>query len=94
MTEAINELHPYTEELFYMSEASLNCAKKNYLPDRLKIKEAWEKEIKDIFKEATLPYPSIVHFQIGGRNGIHTETMGHLISTMQYLQRTYPGQTW
>lgn len=94
MTEAINELHPYTEELFYMSEASLICAKKNYLPNRLKIKGAWEKEIKDIFKEANLTYPSVEHFQVGGRNGIHTENMGYLISNMQYLQKTYPGQTW
>ncbi len=94
MIEAINELHPYTEELFYMSEASLNCARKNYLPDRSKLKRTWEKEIKDIFKKATLPYPSVEHFHSGGRNGIHTENMGYLISTMQHLQRTYPGQIW
>jgi len=30
----------------------------------------------------------------GGRNGLHTEAMGHLLSEMQHLQRTYPGLSW
>ncbi len=92
--EATNELHPYTEELFYMSHNSITCVKESYLPDRSKIRHSWEKEIRTVFKEATLPYPDVEHFQNGGREGVHTESMGHLISKMQYLQRTYPGQNW
>jgi len=30
----------------------------------------------------------------GGREGIHTEHLGHLLSELQFLQRTYPGQQW
>jgi len=94
MLEAINELHPYTDELFYMSESSMNCLNKGYLPDRCKLRGSWKARINGILKEATLPFPKTSHFHIGGRSGVHTESMGHLISEMQYLQRTYPGQKW
>jgi ring-1,2-phenylacetyl-CoA epoxidase subunit PaaC len=30
----------------------------------------------------------------GGRIGIHTEHLGHLLSEMQYLQRSHPGLKW
>jgi len=30
----------------------------------------------------------------GGRQGLHTEHLGHLLSDMQYLQRSYPDATW
>ena len=30
----------------------------------------------------------------GGRQGLHTEHMGHLLSELQYMQRAYPGLQW
>ena len=30
----------------------------------------------------------------GGREGIHTEHLGHMLSDMQYLQRAYPNAKW
>ena len=94
MLEAIHELHPYTDELFHMSKYSKQCLRDGYLPDRSKLRSSWIIRIKRIFEEATLPFPTISHFHAGGREGIHTESMGHLISEMQYLQRAYPGQKW
>jgi ring-1,2-phenylacetyl-CoA epoxidase subunit PaaC len=38
--------------------------------------------------------PARTPFLSHGKTGRHTEFMGHLLTEMQYLQRTYPGGTW
>ena len=30
----------------------------------------------------------------GGRDGLHTEHLGYILTELQYMQRTYPGLTW
>ena len=52
------------------------------------------KIINDIFLEATLSSPENGHMITGGRQGIHTEHLGHLLSDMQYLQRSFPDAKW
>ena len=39
-----------------------------------------------------IPGTAFVHK--GGRHGIHTEHLGHMLAEMQFLQRAYPGATW
>jgi ring-1,2-phenylacetyl-CoA epoxidase subunit PaaC len=52
-------------------------------------------ELERLFAEATLrlpgdpPYPST-----GGRRGVHTEHLDHLLSEMQCVARAYPGAHW
>ena len=50
--------------------------------------------IDDVLAEATLRRPENIHMTSGGREGIHTEHLGHLLSDMQYLQRAYPDAKW
>ena len=44
--------------------------------------------------EATLTLPKSDWMQQGGRTGRHSEHLGHLLSDLQSLQRTFPGATW
>jgi ring-1,2-phenylacetyl-CoA epoxidase subunit PaaC len=30
----------------------------------------------------------------GGKQGVHTEHLGHLLCEMQHLQRAHPGARW
>ena len=30
----------------------------------------------------------------GGKQGVHTEHLGHLLAEMQFLQRAYPDAQW
>ncbi len=50
------------------------------------------------FYEATLTVPKESWMQgahmRGGKQGVHTEHLGHLLAEMQYLQRAYPGAQW
>jgi len=47
-----------------------------------------------VLEEATLGVPAPAPFVSTGKRGVHTEHLGHLLSEMQFLQRTYPGGRW
>ena len=91
---AINDIWTFTGELFEMTENEKEMAKKKIGVDYNGLKSNWDKIVNDIFKEATLSRPQDEHMKIGGRQGIHTEHLGHMLSDMQYLQRAYPDAKW
>ena len=47
-----------------------------------------------VLTEARLTVPADQRAIVGGRRGHHSEHLGHLLATMQYLPRAYPGATW
>lgn len=94
MQAAINDLWMYTGELFEMDETDFMMVENGVGVDTLPIKITWEKHIQNVLQEATLAMPTAPYMQTGSRKGIHTENLGHILSEMQYLQRTYPGAEW
>ena len=62
--------------------------------DRQILKVEWDKKIDKVLKKATLKRPENEHIISGGKEGIHTEHLGHLLSDMQFLQRAYPDAKW
>ena len=94
MQKALNELWPYTAEMFEMDEIEMCLLKEGLAVDLIPVKARWEHEILRVISEATLIPPDDTYMQSGGRKGIHTEHMGHLLAEMQYLQRTYPDAKW
>ena len=44
--------------------------------------------------EATLDLPKNDWMQQGGRDGRHSEHLGHLLSELQSMQRTLSGGAW
>jgi len=94
MQAAVDALHPYTGELFEMSEAAQAAASTDTLPDRGAIRAAWDQTIATVFDAAGLKAPEIPHPQTGGRAGLHGEALGHMLAEMQYLQRAHPGAAW
>ena len=94
MQAAVVEMHPFTEELFTMSEAARACAKAGSLPDRESLRAEWSRTIASVFEQALLTVPEVRFPQSGGRQGRHGEEMGHILAELQYVQRTHPGLTW
>lgn len=92
--EAINNLWTFTGEFFKMTQTDIEMVNKKVGVDRKALKPEWDKTINDVCKEATLKIPENSSMTTGGRDGIHTEHLGHLLSDMQYLQRAYPDATW
>lgn len=91
---AINDLWAYTDELFHLTEADNIIVDKSIGVDVTKLREAYYNRITDVLEEATLQTPESKWFQKGGKQGIHTEHLGYLLSDLQYMQRTYPNMEW
>jgi len=94
MQNAIDDLWTYTEELFHQTEADKEMVKQEIGVDVKKLKDNYYKKVNDVLEEATLNIPESKYFQKGGKQGIHTEHLGYLLSDLQYMQRTYPNMEW
>lgn len=94
MTDAVETLWTFCGELFEMSEAEAAAADRGQLPDRAELRELWTSTVQDVLTRATLPLPELPMHQTGGRSGLHTEYMGHLLAQMQHLPRSHPGAQW
>lgn len=89
MQEALNNLWPFTAELFEMSEADELLIAEGIAPDLAEIKTLWEEEVTQVIKEATLTIPDTMGYMAtGGRKGHHTEYLGYILAEMQYLPRS------
>ncbi len=91
---AIDELWGYTPELFEPSAAELRLIAAGLAIDRAALSTEWRRNICATLTEATLRVPPDGWSVRGGRVGLHTEHLGHLLAEMQFLQRAYPGQQW
>ncbi len=94
MAAAVDELTEYTDEMFQTDAVTDMLAEAGICPDPASLRPEWERTIDAIFADANLKRPEIEYPQIGGRTGMHGEELGHLLSDLQYMQRTYPGLTW
>ena len=94
MQEAISDLWTYTDELFYQTNADKEMVFEGVGVDVTKLKNNYYSHINKILLEATLEIPESKWFQTGGKEGIHTEHLGYLLSDLQYMQRTYPNMEW
>ncbi len=57
-------------------------------------RDAWLAVVEPVIARATLARPADGWMQSGGRDGRHTEHLGHLLAEMQVLPRTFPGAVW
>ena len=86
--DAVDALWPYTGEMFEPDDLPGVAA------DMAVLRTEWRATVADILGQATLRLPAGTWMQTGGRTGRHSEHRGHMLSTMQHLQRTHPGAKW
>ncbi|WP_375458182.1 1,2-phenylacetyl-CoA epoxidase subunit PaaC [uncultured Enterovirga sp.] len=92
--EALETLWPYTGEMFETDAAERALVEAGIAVDPESLRAGWMQTVSAVLAEATLTLPSGTWMQSGGRHGRHSEHLGHLLSEMQFLQRSYPGATW
>ncbi len=91
---AVDHLWPFTGEMFALDDAERSLIEKGVAIDPATLRPLWLKTISGVIAEATLTLPSNDWMQQGGRTGRHSEHLGHLLSELQYMQRSFPGLTW
>ena len=92
--KALDDLWGFTHELFEMDELETTLAGVGIAVDRSQLKDAWKANVSALLAEATLSVPEDDWTVTGGREGMHTEHLGHLLSDLQFMQRAYPGLEW
>ena len=92
-TDALDRLWRFTGEMFSRDDEKALIAD-GTLPDPEAIRPHWEATVARVLMEATLDRPRDGWMQQGGRRGVHTEHLGHMLAVMQHLQRAYPGAVW
>ncbi|MCP3418950.1 phenylacetate-CoA oxygenase subunit PaaC [Bradyrhizobium brasilense] len=92
--DAIDDLWAYTGEMFTIDDGERGLIDAGIAIDPAALQPRWRKTVTGIIKEATLSLPKSDWMQQGGRSGSHSEHLGHLLSELQSMQRTFPGATW
>jgi ring-1,2-phenylacetyl-CoA epoxidase subunit PaaC len=92
--DAIDGLWAFTGEMFDVDDGERALIDSAVAIDPAGLRPQWLKTVSAIMNEATLALPKDSWMQQGGRNGRHSEHLGHLLSELQSMQRTFPGVTW
>jgi ring-1,2-phenylacetyl-CoA epoxidase subunit PaaC len=89
MQAGLDQVWPYTDELFDPVSELPGVA-----VDPATLRPAWHGYVAAVIGEATCREPEPSWRSRGGRDGLHTEHLGHLLAEMQHLHRSHPGATW
>lgn len=95
MQQALAQVEPFVPELFEDDPMSKAAAKAGtgVLPSSLA--HAATTHVESVLEAATLTRPEPPRWRSrGGRNGVHSRSMGYLLAEMQHLARSHPGATW
>jgi ring-1,2-phenylacetyl-CoA epoxidase subunit PaaC len=91
---AVDDLWRYTGELFLADEVDRDVATSGLGVDPSTLENAWQTHVRDVLVRASLTIPDTPYMQRGGREGRHTEHLGHMLAEMQIVARSHPGASW
>ena len=95
MQAALDYLYTYVGEMFLSDDTDAAMAAAGIAPDPASLRAEYDTLVAKVMGEATLAVPQGAYTHKGGRTGyMHTEHLGHLLTSMQWLQRAYPGSEW
>jgi len=94
MQAGLDDIWMYTGELFEVDAVDEAMIAAGIGIDPRDLQAAWTAAMDEVVAEATLTKPTAGWMQTGGRRGLHTEHLGHLLAQMQVLQRVHPGAQW
>jgi ring-1,2-phenylacetyl-CoA epoxidase subunit PaaC len=94
MQEALEALWPYVGEMFTDDALDEEMFEAAIAPLPSTQRARFDAALNELLAKATITRPESDFAQKGGRSGTHTEDLGHMLATMQFLQRAYPDARW
>jgi ring-1,2-phenylacetyl-CoA epoxidase subunit PaaC len=91
---SLDDLWRFTFELFAPDEVDEQVSELGIAPSLSQQALRWSALIDADLAAATLKRPAALPYPWHGKRGVHTEHLGHLLSQLQHLPRTYPGAHW
>ena len=94
LQSAVDDLWRYTGELFLGDDLERRLSDAKIAVDSSTLERPWSGQVNGVLQRAGIRIPEVKWMQRGGRQGRHTEHLGHMLGEMQVLQRQHPGATW
>lgn len=91
---SLDDAWRYTGEMFAADDIDTVVQENFDGPDLGAIRELWMRDVEKSVSEATLTLPADQWMASGGKQGRHSEHLGFMLAQMQYIQRSFPGETW
>jgi ring-1,2-phenylacetyl-CoA epoxidase subunit PaaC len=91
---ALRQLCLYVPEWFDADAVDDAAHASGLGPRWSEVRDAWLADVAAVFDEAGLDMPEETSFRSAGKRGRHSEHMGFILSTLQHLQRSFPGGVW
>lgn len=92
--DAVTALWPYSGELFMQRAEEAQLVAEGITADVSLLEATWKAQVANVLQRATLSAPEGAWMQRGGREGKHTEHLGHMLAEMQIVARSHPGAKW
>ena len=94
MQRGLDWMWRFSGELFAGDHLDRQMVEAGIGVDVAALQSRWLATVESVTSEAGLEIPTETTQRSGGRRGMHTEDLGHLLAEMQWMQRTYPGSAW
>ena len=97
MQAGIDFVWPYVGELFQTdpyAQALEAQGRTGVAVDPRTLREEFDLIVPSVIEDAGLTVPEIAPARGEGRNGLHSEHLGHLLAELQVLARQHPGASW
>jgi ring-1,2-phenylacetyl-CoA epoxidase subunit PaaC len=94
---ALDDLWRFTPELFESDAIDHALQRDGIAADLAAVHAQWQTLTRDVLTRATLTIPELMPRKSklrGGRQGAHTEHLGHLLAELQIVARSDPGAKW
>jgi ring-1,2-phenylacetyl-CoA epoxidase subunit PaaC len=92
MVDGLDWCWRFVDELF--EDDVVTSALAGVAPEPASLRPAFDAEVDRTLVEAGLEKPAARRPVVGGRDGRHSEHLGHLLAEMQFLPRAYPDAQW
>lgn len=92
MVQSLTDVWPYVDELFL--DDALTESLTGVAPAPSSLRAGFDRVVGDVLTEADIEVPMVAQAWCGGRSGVHSTELGHLLTEMQWLARRHPGASW
>jgi ring-1,2-phenylacetyl-CoA epoxidase subunit PaaC len=96
MQRGLDDVWPYGHDLFAPDPLGHRAAGQGWGVDQSTLREPWLAALEPVLETAGLRRPADGWAPTGGREGVHTEAFGYLVTEMQALHRAHAaaGARW
>ncbi len=94
MQAGIDTMWVFAADLFASDAAEEELLAADVAADPDVLRTEWAATVADVLGRATLDVPTDPYERTGGRIGLHTEHLGHVLTEMQWLHRSHAGAAW